>query len=218
MSERPNTEIMILIDRSGSMFPIRSDVVGAINGYVEGQKDGPGKCRVTVAQFDGVHPFEIIRHRGTVDNWQPITDAEYQPRGSTPLLDAMGRAVHEVKTKANRQIVLVVMTDGQENTSTEYDRSTIKSLVEQKTTDEEWLFVYLGANVDAFDEAHQLGIRNAENYVADGQGIFAAAASVGNLTSSARMARSTGTSFDAGSAYDDLGVERLAEADHDKRA
>ena len=217
-SKTDKTEIVVLLDRSGSMQTIQSDVVGGLNSYVEGQQAEPGKCKITVIQFDSVNPHDMLRPRKSINKWTPVRIGEYAPRSQTPLLDAMGRAINEVPDfEDDRQVVFVAITDGKENASSEYTTTDIKTLVQRKT-DEGWVFVYLGANVDAFAEAGSMGIRNFERYQGDGQGIQVAMASAGNVTGAVRRARSSGTTFSAANVYEDLDVERAAQEDFEERS
>lgn len=147
--------LIFLLDRSGSMEICRDDTIGGFNSFVKDQQALGG--RMTVVQFD--HEIVEIYTDMPLDKVDPLTHQTYTPRGSTALLDAIGTTIK--KHDARTDVVFIIQTDGHENGSTKYTRSHIKDLVEQKTKDG-WVFMYLGANQDAFAEAGGIGL-NAQN-------------------------------------------------------
>ncbi len=158
------TDITLVVDRSGSMQDIRRDAEGGINGFLEDQANQPGEALLTLVQFDT--EYEFI-HRGI-----PVGDApkyELLPRGATALLDAVGRAINETGARlksmaeADRPglVIVVVMTDGLENSSKEFTRKKIQQMIEHQQDRYSWQFTFLGADQDAFAEAAQLGINAA---------------------------------------------------------
>ena len=155
------TEIVLIADRSGSMASIKKDAEGGINSFIEKQKQAEGEARFTLVQFNTSYEF--------VYNGTPIKEVgkyELFPCGNTALNDAIGRAISEtghrlaLTPEAERpgQVVVVIVTDGEENSSREYSRATIRQMIEEQTAKYSWKFLYLGANQDAFKEAHSLGI------------------------------------------------------------
>ena len=155
------TDITLVVDRSGSMQSIRDDAEGGVNAFIADQARQPGEALLTLVQFDT--EYEFI-HRGL-----PIQQAPaYQlvPRGSTALLDAIGRAIVETGARLAAiqepdrpgLVIFVVMTDGQENSSQEFTRAQIKHMIEHQQSHYQWQFTFLGANQDAFAEAGSLGM------------------------------------------------------------
>jgi Mg-chelatase subunit ChlD len=171
------TEIIVLLDRSGSMATIQNDMVHGFATFVAAQRAVPGRCLLTLTQFDS-------QGIDTVYEATPVADVPalvLDPRGSTPLLDAMGRTVTRAaerlgklpKSRRPDRVLFLVVTDGEENASHEFTRDQIKKLVAQREREDGWAFSFLGANVDAFAEAGGLGMsgHGAMNYVADRQGV-----------------------------------------------
>ena len=162
------TDITLVIDRSGSMASIREDAEGGVNSFIQQQAAQPGQASLTLVQFDTEYEFLC---RGV-----PIAQApryELRPRGSTALLDAVGRAITETGERlaalpeSGRPglVIVVIVTDGQENSSREFERETVRQMVEHQRTKYNWRFIYLGANQDAFKEAGGMGI--PQNAAAD---------------------------------------------------
>ena len=154
------TEIVVLLDRSGSMQHGKDDHEGGLMSFVEDQQQLEGDVRFTLIQFDNVEPCEIVYDGvpiGDVDQIKLI------PRGGTPLLDAVGLTIAHVAerladTKPD-QVVVMIITDGQENSSREYRREQVKQMICEYETNHNWKFLYLGADVDAFAEAGALAIQ-----------------------------------------------------------
>lgn len=155
------TDVVVIVDRSGSMCSCRDDAEGGLNTFVEEQKKHPGDCNLTLVQFDTECEFV---HRGV-----PIKDVPkftLVTRGLTALLDAVGKAIAETGERLSKLdesqrpglVVVVIITDGQENASKEYRRDQIKQMIEHQTTVYNWQFTFLGANQDAFEEASSIGI------------------------------------------------------------
>jgi Mg-chelatase subunit ChlD len=145
-----NRSLVFLLDRSGSMESCRDDTIGGFNSFVKDQAALGGK--LTLVQFD----HEIITTYTDMElkDVVPLTTETFQPRGSTALLDAIGTIV---KSQKSENPLVIILTDGQENSSTKFTKAHIKDLIEQKTKDG-WTFMYLGANQDAFAEAGAMGI------------------------------------------------------------
>jgi hypothetical protein len=159
------TDITVVVDRSGSMAACQSDAEGGLNTFITEQKKLPGDSLFTLVQFDTEYEFV---HKGI-----PIRDVpayRLVPRGSTALLDAVGRAIIETGERLRNMkerdrpglVVFVILTDGQENSSREFQLAKIKEMVQHQQDVYKWQFTYLGANQDAFAEAGGMGIQQAQ--------------------------------------------------------
>jgi uncharacterized protein YegL len=167
------TDILVILDRSGSMQDRKSDHEGGLRSFVEDQQRGSGDVRFTLVQFDTADPCEIVYDRVAMNVVGPIT---LIPRGGTPLLDAIGKAVahlrlQQVKEPATQTIVMII-TDGYENSSTEWTLPRVKDLLTE-TEKNGAKVLFLGADIDAFDQAAQLGVMRggALNFAATPQSI-----------------------------------------------
>lgn len=172
------TEIVFLLDRSGSMAGLEADTIGGFNAMLEKQKQAEGEAILSVVLFDGVS--EVICDRMDIREAEPMTDRQYFVRGSTALLDALGGAIHHIAT-AHRfarekdrpaKTVFVITTDGLENASRRYSYREVRQMVERETGKYGWEFLFLGANMDAVAAAGNVGIRadRAVRYEHDGRG------------------------------------------------
>lgn len=158
---RDLTDITMVIDRSGSMSSIRTDAEGGINTFIEQQKQGTGEALLTLVQFDT--DYEFI-HRGV--GIGTVSRFELIPRGSTALLDAVGRAINETGARLAAMpeverpglVAFVIVTDGLENSSREFTRERIRQMIEHQQSVYNWQFTFLAANQDAFAEGDKLGI------------------------------------------------------------
>ena len=142
---------IFILDRSGSMETCRDDTIGGFNAFVDSQKQFGGT--ITLIQFD--HEYNLVYANKPIADVEPMTRQTFVPRGSTALLDAIGRAIKECKTQTIPTVI--ILTDGYENASHTYTKAHIKDLITERQK-EKWDFVYLGANQDAFAEAGSLGI------------------------------------------------------------
>jgi hypothetical protein len=179
----PNfTDITIVLDRSGSMEVIADDTVGGFNQFLEDQKKIPGKALLTLVQFD--HEYEFVHRALPIGSVPRLTRKTYVPRGSTALLDAIGRAINETGQRLSAQpeperpgiVVLVILTDGLENASREFRRDAIFEMITRQRETYSWQFVFLGANQDAIQAGAQMGIPAAQamTYAATADGAPAA--------------------------------------------
>ena len=157
----PNlTHLYFLLDRSGSMVSLRQDTIGGFDTFIAEQRTAPGRCRVTLAQFDNEYD-EVYADRDIAT----VPSLVLVPRGSTALLDALGRLVVTAGERlaalpeAQRpgSVVVGVMTDGYENASRDWTHDRIKALIEQQSTEYGWQFLYLGADQDAIEEGAKMG-------------------------------------------------------------
>lgn len=165
------TALALIVDRSGSMQSLASDVVGSIKQFIGDQKKNPGKASLTVVQFD--HAYDVVydfKNITEVDE-EKFAD-EYAPRGSTALLDAIGRTTLAMNQKLNslsdadkpQRVVVAVITDGLENASTEFNIEQIKDMIKDKET-LGWDFMFLGATLDAIDVAQKIGFSKNKSAV-----------------------------------------------------
>ncbi len=169
MPNMNKSHITMILDRSGSMGSVASDVIGAVNLFIDEQKKVPSDCTWTLVQFDDQAPFEIVANHVRLVDAKHLTSETYQPRGGTPLLDAIGKGIVTLGEKLASlpenerpgKVIFVIQTDGQENQSKEYTKARIKEMIERQTKDYNWTFIFLGANQDAIHEASQFGIAAA---------------------------------------------------------
>lgn len=172
------TEIVFILDRSGSMSGLESDTIGGFNAMIEKQKKAPGEALVSTILFDNVS--EVIHDRVNIRDIKPMTDSEYCVRGCTALLDAIGGAIHHIgnvhkyaRTEdVPEHTLFVITTDGMENASRRYDSERVKQMIERQKTRHDWEFLFLGANIDAVETAGRFGIGadRAVDYHADRAG------------------------------------------------
>lgn len=181
-------EIVMIVDKSGSMESTRNDVVGGFNAFVDEQKKVPGDAVLTLVQFDTGYLVTIDRK--PLQAIAPLTADNYVPGGGTALLDAIGKAVTALRDRTDKsdRAIVCIMTDGQENSSHEYNKAAIKALIESMRSDRGWEFAFVGANQDAFTEAGQLGIAAGmtANYAATGIGTRSASATLSTNTTDYR--------------------------------
>lgn len=165
------TEMVFVLDRSGSMSGLAADTIGGFNELIEKQKKIEGDAYVTTVLFD--HEYEVLHDHVALGEVVPLTDKEYFARGSTALLDAVGRTINAVgvrlaatpEEERPEHVVFVITTDGMENASREYTAKQVREMVEHQQQKYSWQFVFLGANMDAVSEARNLGI--SAKYAAD---------------------------------------------------
>jgi len=168
------SDVVVLLDRTGSMQLIKSDAIGGYNQFVEDQKNVSGECFFSLVQFDTQDPHEVKYTRVLIQDVSVLTDADYQPRSGTPLYDSMAKTIHWYgsilsalpEEERPETVVFAILTDGQENSSREYTKNAVFSLVQEQQDKWNWKFIYLGANQDAMNEASNLGIKfdpNAQN-------------------------------------------------------
>ena len=172
------TELVFILDRSGSMAGLEDDTIGGFNAMLEKQKAEPGEAYVSTVLFD--NRSEVIHDRLPLERVPALTRKEYSVRGCTALLDAVGGAIHHIgnihkyarEEDRPQRTLFIITTDGMENASRRYDYRRVKEMIERQKEKYGWEFLFLGANIDAAKEAARFGIsaERAANYHADHQG------------------------------------------------
>ena len=172
------TEIVLILDRSGSMAGLEADTIGGFNSMLEKQKQEPGEALLSAVLFD--HESIVLYDRVPLKKVEPMTERQYQVRGSTALLDAIGSAVrhignvHKYAREEDRpaKTVFVITTDGMENASRQFGYAEVQHMVKKAQEKYGWEFLFMGANMDAITAARSFGIRpdRAVRYEADGAG------------------------------------------------
>lgn len=172
------TELVFILDRSGSMSGLEKDTIGGFNSMLEKQRKEPGNAMVSTILFD--NEAEVIHDRVALANVPDLTDKEYFVRGCTALLDAVGGAIHHIgnvhkyarKEDVPKKTLFVITTDGMENASRRYTYDKVRHMIEHQKEHYGWEFLFLGANIDAVAEARRFGIDEsmAANYHCDGAG------------------------------------------------
>ena len=192
------TELVMILDRSGSMQGLEADTIGGFNSMIEKQKKEDGEACVSVILFDDTS--EVIYDRADIHEVAPMTDRQYCVRGCTALLDALGGAIHHIGNvhkyarpeDVPEKTIFVITTDGMENASRRYTYEKVQKMVERQQEKYNWEFLFLGANIDAIREASRFGIHptRAANYVHDSAGTRLNYDVLSNAISGARAAAS----------------------------
>ena len=192
--KKNKTELVFILDKSGSMSGLESDTIGGFNAMLKKQQKQEGEATITTVLFDD--RYEILHDRLNIQAVRPISEREYFVEGSTALLDAVGKTIQKIvnvqKNSAEEEraekVMFVIITDGMENASKEYSYRKIKEMIEQQKERWGWEFIFLGANIDSEQTARELGIdrEKAVNYHADSQGIGTAYAAAAEAVCSLR--------------------------------
>ena len=175
---KTTTELVFILDKSGSMGGLESDTIGGFNSMLNKQKALDDECRITTVLFD--NNYELLHDRIDIQAVNPITEKDYYVGGSTALLDAIGITLQKIirvakytaKEDQAPKVIFVIITDGMENASRQYSSQKIKSMIEEQKTEYGWEFIFLGANIDAVETASHYGVSadRAMNYVPDQKG------------------------------------------------
>ncbi|MBO5744986.1 MAG: hypothetical protein J6R60_04280 [Clostridia bacterium] len=172
------TELVFILDRSGSMSGLEMDTIGGFNSMIEKQKNQDGECLVSTVVFDDVS--EVIHDRVDISRIKRMTQDEYFVRGCTALIDAIGGAIHHIgnvhkyarEEDVPERTMFVITTDGYENASKLYDAETVKKMIKRQKEKYGWEFIFIGANIDAVETAARFGIESdrAVDYNSDSEG------------------------------------------------
>ena len=208
------TELVFILDESGSMSSLTADTVGGFNSLISKQKKEDGEALVSTVFFS--NSSKVVHDRVKLEDVPELTDREYVPSGSTALLDAVGDAVHHIrnihkyarKEDVPEKTLFVITTDGMENASRKYSHKDVKKLIEKMQKENGWEFVFLGANIDAAETAGSIGIRaaNTVNYHADCFGTASVYDAVCEAVTSVRARKGVVNSW-----------KRSVEADNERR-
>ncbi|MDD7614157.1 MAG: hypothetical protein PUJ59_01440 [Clostridiaceae bacterium] len=192
------TELVFILDRSGSMAGLEGDTIGGFNAMIEKQRRQEGKCLVSTVLFDNVS--EVLHDRVELKKIKPTTDKDYTVRGCTALIDAIGGAIHHIgnvhkyarREDVPEHTVFVITTDGMENASHIYSSDQVKAMIKKQKRKYGWEFLFIGANIDAVETAARYGISEdrAVNYHADSIGTQVLYESVSNVVGCVRANKS----------------------------
>ena len=192
------TEIVFILDRSGSMSGLESDTIGGYNSMIEKQKKEEGEALISTVLFDG--QTDVLHDRVPLDKISPITEKEYYVRGSTALLDAVGGAIHHIgnvhkyarEEDVPEKTLFIITTDGMENSSRQYSYDKVKKMIEKQKEKHHWEFIFLGANIDAVGVADRFGVdrQHAVRYECDSAGTALNFQVMNKMVSCARGAKS----------------------------
>jgi hypothetical protein len=191
------THLYFLLDRSGSMASITTDVIDGFNELLAEQQDEGDDALMTLVQFDTVDPFELVADACPIREVVPLDETTFEPRGGTPLLDSLGKLLGRANSRAAKRakdgdslesILVVIFTDGAENSSREFARQQVFDVVKKHENEDDWTFAYLGANQDSIAEAQLVGMDTggAKNWDAVAGGSVAAMKDLSYATSKER--------------------------------
>ena len=212
------TEIVIVLDRSGSMSSVATDTIGGFNRFLSDQKAAPGDARLTLAQFD--HEYEIVHAGKPIAEVPPLDNTTFVPRGQTALLDAIGRTIDATGARLSAtpesdrpgKVLIVIVTDGHENASKEFTRQRVHEQITHQREAYNWQFIFLGANQDAIATGATIGIAAdaALSYAANAVGTRSSYESLGSNVKNWRSGRSANANWTAA----DRQTQRAAGATH----
>ncbi len=193
------TELVFIIDRSGSMGGLETDTIGGFNAVLAKQTKEEGDVTVTTVLFDD--RYELLHDRFDIRSVAPMTEKQYYVRGCTALLDALGSTISKIvnvqrnlpEEERAEKVIFCIITDGYENASCEYSLSEVKKMISRETEKYGWEFIFMGANMDAVGEAGKLGIRadRAVTYCNDSEGIGVTYDALSGAVCEMRKAKST---------------------------
>lgn len=190
--KREFTDLVFVLDRSGSMSGLEGNTIAGFNDMMEQQRREPGQALVTTVLFDD--QYQMLHRRIPLEELRPMDTSQYYVRGCTALLDSLGKTIHDMiqccrDSERGHKVIFVIITDGLENASREYSYRTVEKLIRQQQNEYGWEFIFLGANMDAVEEASKLGIRpeRAGNYENDAQGVGLAYEVIAETVSCMRM-------------------------------
>jgi uncharacterized protein YegL len=196
------TEVIVVLDMSGSMGSLTNDTIGGYNSFINDQKKQPGKTLVTTVLFNT--RYNILNNGLDVHEVKPLSTDDYFPIGYTALMDAVGRTIDSVGNRLRNtpeeerpsKIIFVITTDGLENSSVEYTQPQIKAMVEEQTNKYSWQFIFMGANIDSAQVGAGYGINTTANYSATSEGTQSVYNTVSRATNSVRKSGTLGIDWD----------------------
>lgn len=199
------TEIVCIIDKSGSMASIKDDAIGGFNNFLEEQKKVKGKAHLTLVLFDT--DYQLVYDATDINRTKPLDEHTYKPEGTTALLDTIGRTVDKVgdrlantpEDKRPGAVIVAILTDGMENASRKYEKNQIFDMIKRQENDYNWSFVFLAANQDAIATALSYGISrgNAMNYADTSMGMSGAMHTMSNTVLYRRQAVANSIDIDS---------------------
>jgi len=163
------TDLIVIVDESGSMASVKSDTIGGINNFIETHQKLPGKANLTLVKFNT--KSSILYNDIDIQDVKFLNESSYSPSGGTALLDAVGKTIDLVLKKINNskedapKTILCILTDGEENSSIEYTKEQIKSIIENVRINNDWNCIFIGANQDAWDAGSSLGSNQNVNFI-----------------------------------------------------
>ena len=173
------TEIISLVDRSGSMQSILDDAIGGFNTFLAAQQRQPGEAKLSLILFD--HEYQVVHQAVDIQQVEPLNQDTYVPRGSTALLDAVGKTIDAVgerlaataESEKPSQVIVTILTDGYENASQTYSKPKVAEMIQHQTEKYNWAFEFQAANMDAFAAAKELSIAqdHVVQFEATGEGV-----------------------------------------------
>lgn len=195
------TELVFILDRSGSMQHLTSDTIGGFNSLIEKQRSETGECYVSTVLFN--HNSEVLHDRKPLSEIGKMTASEYSAQGNTALIDAIGAAIHHIGNvhkyarpeDVPEHTLFVIITDGMENASRTYTSDKVKEMIERQKSKYGWEFLFIGANIDAVETAQSFGISEdrAVDYLADSEGtdvVFNEVCAAVSMTRKAKLSSS----------------------------
>lgn len=202
----PNlTEIIAVLDRSGSMYDCINDVIGGFNQMIEDQKKVPGECRVTLVIFD--HDIDTLYDNVLISEVEPLNLSKFYARGNTRLADALGSTIAKVGARLNLtpferrpgKIVVFVSTDGEENSSKEFTTEKVQEIVKHQQEKYQWSFIFTGADIDSYASGSSLGFQSSTtmNYAKSAVGVRALYSTVSDKISDYRQGSVASVDFTA---------------------
>ena len=197
------THIHVVLDRTGSMEVIRDDTIGGFNSFLKEQQDLPGKATMTLVQFDSLDPYEVVTDFKELGRVKKLNGQTYVPRAATPLLDAIGRSINDVESKISKMndkpdgVIIAVITDGQENSSLEFNLKQVKKMIKEKQ-EEKWQFAFLSADLNSINDAIAMGIPQVATmaYGANSEGVSNMYSSVSASVANYRKGKSDIVTFE----------------------
>lgn len=180
-----NVDLIFLIDRSGSMYGSEKDTMGGFNSFIEKERKKGFNTHVTTILFD--HEYEILYKRTPITDVKELTSEEYYVRGSTALLDAIGKTITTLDKEIDNKVLFVIMTDGMENSSIEFSKTQVSNMIKNH----DWEFIFIGADIDSYAEAGHIGIKRTHvaNYEKSSRGVERAFLSMERATDCLRFNR-----------------------------